>query len=109
MQPDDTVASVLSALADATRRSILDRLVSGDAATATELARDLPVTRQAVSKHLRVLEEAGLVASRREGRESRYAPDPGALDAAAAWVAELSRTWDTRLARLKQQAEADGR
>ncbi|HZB48175.1 MAG TPA: metalloregulator ArsR/SmtB family transcription factor [Mycobacteriales bacterium] len=100
-----TVDGVLAALADPTRRSVLESLVRDGATTATVLARRLPVTRQAVGKHLSVLERAGLVHCQRVGREARYRPDPAPLTDAAAWLADLAREWDTRLARIRALAE----
>lgn len=101
------VGRLLAALADETRRGIVDRLADGDTPTATELARDLPMSRQAVTKHLQLLADAGLVTSRREGRETRYELRPGPLDAADAWLARVRATWTERLERLKVQAEAE--
>ena len=75
-------------------------LAGGTAGTASELARTLPISRQAVSKHLAALSEAGLVESERNGRETRYRPTPAPLDEAAAWMAEVGTLWDTRLAAL---------
>ena len=77
-----------AAVAEPTRRRVLDLLLAGGEATATSLARELPLTRQAMAKHLVVLERAGLVESRREGRELRFAVRPERLDAAAQSLAE---------------------
>jgi DNA-binding transcriptional ArsR family regulator len=96
-QPD-----VFSALGDPTRREILQAVAARGDVTATELAASLPVSRQAVAKHLGVLAGAGLVAPRRAGRETRYAPTPQPLGDAIAWMADLGAQWDARLARLKQ-------
>ncbi len=74
-----------------------------DGATATELARDLPVTRQAVSKHLSVLSNSGLVESGRSGREVRYRLTLAPLSEAMAWMAGVGAQWDARLARLERQ------
>ena len=103
----EPVDGVLIALADATRRRVLDRLVVHGEASATLLAADLPVSRQAVVKHLAVLERAGLVSSRRSGREVRYAPRSQPLDATARWMAGLAAEWDARLATIKHIAESD--
>ncbi len=100
------VDSVLVALADPTRRRLLDLLGAGDGATATVLAERLPVSRQAVVKHLAVLDGAGLVTSRRVGREVRYAVSAQTLDLTARWMAGLATEWDRRLARIKRLAEA---
>lgn len=96
--PDD----VFAALADGTRRAVLQAVAARGDATATELAAELPVTRQAVAKHLGVLAGAGLVESRRAGRETRYAPTPEPLGDAIAWMTDLGTRWDARLARLKR-------
>jgi DNA-binding transcriptional ArsR family regulator len=93
-----------AALADPTRRAILERVASSGDATPTALAAELPVTRQAVAKHLAALEGAGLVAGRRVGREHRYAPSPAPLAEAAQWMARVGGEWDERLARLGQAA-----
>ncbi|QFU94335.1 helix-turn-helix transcriptional regulator [Amycolatopsis sp. YIM 10] len=98
-------AEVHAALADPTRRAILDALAARGEATATQLRDELPVTRQAVAKHLAVLENAGLVTGRRRAREVRYAVRPERLAAAARRLARLAETWDSRLARLKRLAE----
>jgi DNA-binding transcriptional ArsR family regulator len=95
---------VFAALADPTRRAILERVASSGDATPTALAAELPVTRQAVAKHLAALEGAGLVAGRRVGREHRYAPSPAPLAEAAQWMARVGGEWDERLARLGQVA-----
>lgn len=97
--------SVFTALADPTRRYVLQALVRGGASTATGLAARLPVTRQAVGKHLAVLEQAGLVHSRRVGRESRYVPQTAPLTTAASWLTVLATEWDDRLARIQAIAE----
>ncbi|MER5349213.1 metalloregulator ArsR/SmtB family transcription factor [Kitasatospora sp. NPDC002551] len=93
------VDGVLGALADPTRRRLLDLLADRGEATATTLAGRLPVSRQAVVKHLAVLDAAGLVAGHRTGREVRYAVRPAALDDTARWMAGLAADWDRRLAR----------
>ncbi|WP_250033455.1 ArsR/SmtB family transcription factor [Paractinoplanes maris] len=98
---------VLAALADPTRWSLLDELAGRPEATATVLAAGRTVTRQAVVKHLAVLERAGLVAARRQGRETRYTVRSERLDETARWMAAAARRWDTRLATIKQLAEGD--
>jgi DNA-binding transcriptional ArsR family regulator len=102
----ETVDGVLGALADPTRRRLLDLLAARGEATATTLAGRLPVSRQAVVKHLAVLDAAGLVSASRAGREVRYAVRPAALDATARWMASLASEWDRRLAHVKRVAEA---
>ena len=76
--------------------------------TATSLAGELPVSRVAVVKHLAVLDRAGLVEGRREGREVRYTVKPEQLDATARWMAGLALQWDARLAAIKRIAEEGG-
>jgi DNA-binding transcriptional ArsR family regulator len=100
------VDSVLVALADPTRRRLLDLLAAQGEVTATMLAERLPVSRQAVVKHLAVLDAAGLVRGRRVGREVRYAVRPVALDTTARWMAALASGWERRLANIKLAAEA---
>lgn len=102
----DTVAEVLGALADPTRRRILDALAAHGEATATVLAAELPVSRQAIVKHLAVLHRAGLVVGRREGREARYAVSPAQLGAAARWLDRKAAEWDVRLSAVKRLAES---
>ena len=96
------MTDVFGALADPNRRYVLEALAHRDTATATELAAEMPVTRQAVAKHLAALNEAGLVESRREGRETRYELTPGPLAAAMDWMAGVGAEWDSRLARLNR-------
>ena len=95
-----------SAVADPTRRRLLDALLDQGEATTTTLARGLPVTRQAVAKHLVVLGRVGLVEGRRRGREVRYRVRPERLDDAAEAMALVAAQWDRRLARIKRLAEA---
>ncbi len=92
------------ALSDPTRRAVLRRLAEGPASP-TELAGELPVSRQAVSKHLEILREAGLVQGARTGREHRYQLTPQPMDEAASWMAEVGSRWDRRLAELRKQFE----
>ncbi len=99
------IATVLVALADPTRRQLLDALVQEGQASATTLAGLLPVSRQAVVKHLRVLEIAGLVSAGRAGREVLYRVRPGPLDVSARWLADLAAAWDRRLDAIKRAAE----
>jgi len=98
----DPTGRVFDALADPNRRYVVQALAQRETATATELAAELPVTRQAVAKHLAALNEAGLVESRREGRETRYELTPGPLAAAMDWMAGVGAEWDSRLARLRR-------
>jgi DNA-binding transcriptional ArsR family regulator len=105
----DDADQLWAAVADPTRRRLLDALLARGEATATTLAGDLPVTRQAVAKHLSVLERAGLVDSRRVGREVRYAVRPERLDAASGWLARVAAQWDDRLGAIKRLAESSAR
>jgi DNA-binding transcriptional ArsR family regulator len=102
----DTDDTLWAAIAEPSRRRVLDLLVRDGEATASMLAAEVPFTRQAVIKHLAVLEDAGLVIRRRLGREVRFRVDPDRLDDATRVVAQLARDWDRRLAHIKQLAEA---
>ena len=97
----DPVDAVFSALADPSRRFVLETLATQGTATPTELAATLPVTRQAVTKHLTALREAGLVEASRAGRETRYALTPEPLAAAADWIDGVGAAWDLRLEALR--------
>jgi DNA-binding transcriptional ArsR family regulator len=99
------VTDVFTALADPSRRRLLETLARREA-TATELAADLPVTRQAVAKHLAALRDAGLVDARRSGRETRYRLTPGPLEDAVAWIGEVGDAWDARLDALRRHLGA---
>jgi DNA-binding transcriptional ArsR family regulator len=102
--PED---SVFSALSDPSRRRLLETLASCDSASLTELAAELPVTRQAVSKHLAALGSAGLVEGSRAGRETRYRLTPQPLGEALAWMEQIGDRWDERLARLREHLVRD--
>jgi DNA-binding transcriptional ArsR family regulator len=104
---NDPTGRVFDALADPNRRYVIQALAQRPTATATELAAELPVTRQAVSKHLAALGDAGLVESAREGRETRYRLTPGPLGEAMDWMAEVGADWDTRLTRLRDLLGAE--
>jgi DNA-binding transcriptional ArsR family regulator len=93
--------AVFTALADPTRRQMVERLAGGSA-TATGLARELPITRQAVAKHLALLRGARLVSSARVGRETRYTLEPRPLSDAARWIARVGGEWDERLGALER-------
>jgi DNA-binding transcriptional ArsR family regulator len=99
---------VFAALADPTRRSVLDRLAACGSASATTLAKQLPVSRQAVVQHLAVLDAAGLTVAHRLGREVRHRVRPEALTAAAEWMTRVAAQWDERLAAIAALAEARG-
>jgi ArsR family transcriptional regulator, cadmium/lead-responsive transcriptional repressor len=103
MQVDD---ELWSAIADPSRRRVLDLLVSNSDVSASWLAGRVPFSRQAVSKHLVVLEQAGLVSRRKHGREVLYQIEGDRLDEATRAMAELAARWDRRLAAIKRLAEA---
>ncbi len=98
-------SAVFAALGDPTRLQLLDWLASGEGRTATQLAGMLPISRQAVAKHLEVLNEAGVVESVRVGRETRYEVNATGLDPATAWLERRSAAWDRRLAALAEHVE----
>ncbi|MFI6045027.1 ArsR/SmtB family transcription factor [Nocardia sp. NPDC051321] len=95
-----------SAIGDPTRRRMLDLLLADGAGTATSLSEQLPVTRQAVARHLGVLDRVGLVHGSPEGRERRYRVDDAQLARAVAQLNAVGSTWDARLQRIKRIAEA---
>jgi len=95
-----------SAVGDPTRRRMLDLLLIAGAGTATTLSDKLPVTRQAVAKHLGVLDRVGLVHVTPSGRERRYEVDEAQLAHAVAQLSSVGATWDARLRRIKRIAEA---
>ena len=95
-----------SAIGDPTRRKMLDLLLSAGEGTATSLGQQLPVTRQAVAKHLGVLDRAGLVRGAPAGRERRYRVDDAQLARAVAQLSSVGSAWDARLQRIKQIAES---
>ena len=101
----DDIDKVLAALADPMRRRVLDLLAGRGDSTATTLAGELPVTRQAVVQHLAVLEQVGLVSSSRVGRERRFVVRSERLTATAAWMNRVAHQWDSRLAAIKSIAE----
>ncbi len=101
----DAAGPVFTALGDPTRRELVQRLASDGEATATQLSAELPMTRQAVSKHLALLEDAGLVATTRAGREVRYRLNAPPLAEAMAWMAQVGGRWDERLAALGRHVE----
>lgn len=103
-----THAAVLAAVSEPMRWRILELLSDAGEATASALASDVPISRQAVMKHLGVLDASGLVSRRRSGREIRYIAHPERLAATAAWMAQAAGEWDRRLAALKRLAEAEG-
>ncbi len=98
------VDEVFFALADPTRREVLRSVAQRPELTASRLAGELPITRQAVAKHLATLHRAGLVESRRQGRETHYTITPAPLMDAMGWMADVGAQWDGRLARLAERA-----
>jgi DNA-binding transcriptional ArsR family regulator len=93
---------MFGALADPTRRQLVERLLTKGPATATLLAEAVPLTRQAVLKHLQVLEAAGLLAHERSGREVLYRVTPQPLASAVAWIIDTAGQWDRRIDRLRR-------
>jgi DNA-binding transcriptional ArsR family regulator len=97
---------VFAALGDPTRRHLVEALATRGSASATALAAELPISRQAVAKHLAALGGAGLVRSHRSGRETLYELQPEPLAEAADWMAQVGAEWDDRLARLQRLLES---
>ena len=93
----DSAGAVFGALADPTRRQLLSA-IAAHPATATELAIELPISRQAVVKHLSALSDAGLLERERSGRDVRYRVTPAPLNDAVSWMADVGGQWDERLA-----------
>lgn len=102
----DRTDAVFGALSDPTRRRLLSAVAEHPQTTATELAAGLPITRQAVVKHLSALAEAGLLDRERAGREVRYRVTPEPLSEAVSWIAEVGGRWDDRLAALSRRFPA---
>jgi DNA-binding transcriptional ArsR family regulator len=104
------VGEVFAALADPTRRWMVEALLREGSASAPELTAELPITRQAVAKHLATLADAGLIEREpRGGRAVRYRLREGALDPAATWLREADAAWGERLPRLKKAVERRAR
>ena len=101
----DDLGDVFAALADPNRRIVLERLAQAGTCTATTLAADLPISRQAIVKHLAQLDRAKLVQARRHGREVRYSVAPGRLTATAQGIEAVAARWDRSLDALKRIAE----
>jgi DNA-binding transcriptional ArsR family regulator len=100
-----TRASVFAALGDETRLSVLAKLCHGEAQSISRLTAGTNLSRQAVTKHLRVLESAGVVRGTRVGRESLFALEPQPLEDARKYLDHVSKQWDDALARLKSLVE----
>jgi DNA-binding transcriptional ArsR family regulator len=105
----DATATIFAALADSSRRAVLDAISRHGRVSASALARELTISRQAIAKHLDLLERAGLVTSTRSGREILFELRPEPLSEAARWLRERAATWDRRLAALKRAAERESR
>jgi DNA-binding transcriptional ArsR family regulator len=99
------VDAVFEALADPTRRRVVETLARGEPVTASGLAAELPITRQAVAKHLSALRGADLVTATRVGRETQYMLRPQPLDEAAQWIQMVSAEWEDRLGALRRSVE----
>lgn len=102
----DGAGAVFAALSDPTRRAVV-RMLTERPRTASEMAVDLPVSRQAIAKHLSLLAEAGLVTSDRVGREVLYRLTPTPMVEAASWMAEVGGEWDRRLEALRRRLARD--
>ena len=98
---------VFGALGDPTRQQLIDWMVAEGSGTATVFASRLPISRQAVGKHLAELERAGLTVSEKVGRESIYRPTTETMRVAIEWLAERSSRWESTLERLARHVEAD--
>jgi DNA-binding transcriptional ArsR family regulator len=98
-------ATVFAALGDETRLAVLAKLLSGEPQSISRLTEGTSLTRQAVSKHLRVLEDAGVVRSARAGRETLFELEAKSIDDARAYLDRIARQWDDALARLKTFVE----
>ena len=99
---EERVDLVFGALADPTRRHLIELLAAEPGATATGLAATMPISRQAVAKHLKLLGEAGLVRSRRRGREALFELEPEPLGEAVAWIGSVGADWDQSLDGLRR-------
>ena len=106
MPAAEPAGEVFAALADPTRRRVLALVGDEGPLSATQLAARLPVTRQAVAKHLSALEDAGLVRSRRAGRATMFQVAPAPLSEAQRWLAVTGARWDARLAALERRVAA---
>lgn len=103
--PGSDVTLVFAALGDPTRNALIMRLAEEGGGTATSLAASANVSRQAIDRHLRVLSSAGLVESRRHGREVVYSLEASTLERSKDWLEHLGRQWENRLMAVKRAAE----
>jgi DNA-binding transcriptional ArsR family regulator len=104
----DPAGEVFAALADPTRRRVVDELSADGPLTATQLAERIPVSRQAIAKHVAALEEAGLAVGTRVGRERRYELRTEPFADAEAWMRAIGASWDRRLQAFERFVEAEG-
>jgi DNA-binding transcriptional ArsR family regulator len=102
MKHEPASSEVFAALGDPTRRHLLDQLAKTGPSNASVLADDYPLSRQAIVKHLGVLQAAGVLTSERHGNEVRYSVVPGALDDATSWLQRVGGQWDQRLVALRK-------
>lgn len=107
-QRDARAGLIFTALADPTRRQLVRLMGERPTVTASALASELPMTRQAITKHLTGLAEAGLVRSTRAGRETLYALTPEPLADAMAWMVTAGARWDDRLDKLERELAGGG-
>jgi DNA-binding transcriptional ArsR family regulator len=108
VKPDGGALDTLfGALADPTRRMLVERLLTKGPTTATVLAESTPLTRQAILKHLQVLEAAGLLTHERAGREVRYTVTPQPLAGAVGWILDTAGLWDKRIDRLRRTSVSE--
>ena len=99
---EERVDAVFAALSDGSRRDVMSFISECGEASATELAERMPISRQAIVKHLAALADAGLVSAERAGRQVRYRLTPGPLNEAMRWIAEVGAEWDDRLRALER-------
>ncbi len=106
LAPLESYAAVVSALADPQRRAVLQELATGGGQSASRLARGMPISRQAIVKHLDLLDRAELVSAHKQGREIIYVARPAQLEQAGHALQAIAADWDGKLALLKRMAEA---
>ena len=114
MQTPDpkSITPVFAALGDATRMQLVHRLAQGEAQSIVQLADGMDISHQGITKHLKVMEKAGLVRAERVGRERRYTCDPQAMHTASQYLQQVAQDWDAALLRLKafvEENEADSK
>jgi DNA-binding transcriptional ArsR family regulator len=99
---EERVDAIFAALSDRSRRDVMSFISEFGEASASELAEQMPISRQAIAKHLAALADVGLVSAEREGRQVRYRLTPGPLNEAMRWIAEIGAEWDDRLRALER-------